>query len=87
MVETLNFSKQAYSAELKKHMYLLKESHVYKKQKHLAPCFPVSILLTFEWNLTAYQGFQVGEPLILFQIGLFTELKTHIYLSKENHLH
>jgi hypothetical protein len=53
MEQTSCHSEQAYSTELKKCMYLLKETHVWSKKDHLAHCFPVRVELVFERN-TSY---------------------------------
>jgi hypothetical protein len=35
--------QMAYSAQLKKHMYLWKENHLIEKQEYQAPCFLLGI--------------------------------------------
>jgi hypothetical protein len=44
------YSKQAYSAEVKKHIDLSKENHLCLKLQHLANWFPVRTELVFERN-------------------------------------
>jgi hypothetical protein len=44
------YSKKAYSAELKKHLYLSEENHLFKKLQHQAHCFPVRTELVFDRN-------------------------------------
>jgi hypothetical protein len=43
--------------ELKKHMYLLKNTTFFKLQEHLAHCLPVGIELVFERNTSCNLGF------------------------------
>jgi hypothetical protein len=65
-------SKPAYSAELKKHMYLSLENHLHLKLQHLAHYLPVRIELFFERNTSVMWVFQSGDWLSLIQIGLFS---------------
>jgi hypothetical protein len=59
-------------------IHLVEETHVSLQRKpcvleggQIAHCFPLRIELVFKGVLTAYQNYQGGERLILFQIGLF----------------
>jgi hypothetical protein len=52
-----HFSKKAYSGELKRHMYVLEEYHLCKKQEHLGHCFPVRVELVFASNTFYNLGF------------------------------
>jgi hypothetical protein len=65
------WSKWAYSANLKKHMYLSKEKHLSYKQEHLACSLHVRIELVFERNTACLLGFSRVEMYIFFQKGLF----------------
>jgi hypothetical protein len=51
------FSKKAYSAELKKYIYLSKQNNIGEKLQHLEPCCPVSIELVFEWKTSCQTQF------------------------------
>jgi hypothetical protein len=54
--QRLIFSKYAYTVKMKKHMYLLKENHLYYKQDHLAHCFPERTEIDFERNTACNLG-------------------------------
>jgi hypothetical protein len=59
-VEKFSFcSKYAYSAELKKSLYLSKESHLCYKLQRLAHCFHVRIELVFERNTSCISQFSL----------------------------
>ena len=52
-----HFCTLAYSAELKKHMYVSRQNNICEKLKHLEPCCPVRIVLVFEWNTSCKTPF------------------------------
>jgi hypothetical protein len=62
-------SKEAYSVELKKHIFS-KEIHFCQRQEQLENSFPVRIQVVLKGILPANHSFQGREKLILFQIGL-----------------
>jgi hypothetical protein len=47
------YSKNLYSAQLNKHVYVLKEKDLSQKQKLLAHCFPVCPELVYQRNSCA----------------------------------
>ena len=59
------FSKQDYSTELKKYVYLLKENHLCYKQEQLGHCFPVELSLFLKGILPASKDFQCGDKISL----------------------
>jgi hypothetical protein len=50
-------------------------------QEHLTHCFPVRIVLALERALPAISVFRGEYGLSLIQIGLFSWVKKHMYLS------
>jgi hypothetical protein len=64
-------------------MYLSKKN-LSSKQLHLSHHFPVRTCWFFKGILPASQSFQVGDRLILFQIGVFRLLEeTHVSVQRE----
>jgi hypothetical protein len=55
-----HFVTKAYSADLKKHMYLWKEYHLCWKLEHIVHCLPVRIEIVFERNTACQWGFSRG---------------------------
>jgi hypothetical protein len=75
-------SKKAYSPDLKKHMYLSKEKHLWKQLPHLAHCFPGRFQLVFERSTSCYSKFSRWKRLILLQIHQFSLVgETHVSLE------
>jgi hypothetical protein len=64
--------KEAYSSQLKKHMYVSKENHLCYKQEHQAHCFTFRIELVFQEMHPTTWLFQSGDRLFLLQFGLYS---------------
>jgi hypothetical protein len=76
--------KWAYSAKLKKHMYLSPEYHLCLKQEHLAPCFPVRAEFVVESNTSCKLYFQDAYRIILLQLCVLSEVEeTHVSLERK----
>jgi hypothetical protein len=85
--EMLIFFQISLSAELTKHIYLSKETHLLEYQEHLAHCFPVRIELVFERNaFLHHRCFTVDIGSVGSKEAYSAELKKHMYLSKETNL-
>jgi hypothetical protein len=79
-------SKLACSAELKKHMFHLKDNHLCKKQKHVEQCFPVRTELGLRVLLPEIQAFKMEKGSCFSKMAYLSEGKKHLYLSKENNI-
>jgi hypothetical protein len=78
-------SKEAYSAKLKKHMYLLKETSLLEVETS-STLLPSENSVSFWENTSCTSAFSKLTKAQLIQQAYSAKLKKHIYLSKGNHL-
>jgi hypothetical protein len=63
-------SIQAFSADLKKHMFLSEENNLCDKQDYLSHSFPVRLHVVLNEMPRATSSFQYRDKISLFKIGL-----------------
>jgi hypothetical protein len=76
-------SKLAYSAELKKHMYLFKENCLWQKHEHVAYWLPVRIEVVCEKNTSCNLGFFGGDSHFCSKRAYSAEWKTLVSLERK----
>jgi hypothetical protein len=77
-------SKYAYSADLKKHMYLSEELHLYQKLQYLLHGCPVIIELLIERNTSCKSEFSRWRKAHFAPSGLFSlGEETRLYLERK----
>jgi hypothetical protein len=76
-------SKEAYSADFKKHMYHSKENHLCYQLQHLEHRFPVKIELVFKGILLQINVFKMEKGSFCSKQVSSAELMKHMCLSNK----